>query len=213
MSNRPCRQQPCRKRRDTILIQPCQACCQLEPGRQRGSSSVSPLSGIIAFLFYTPDTVVDLCAYFYAVSYQPGLALPRNCLLGRAAGDTGLYHRASPPARSYKQQQTLCSWADSPVSWILRTIVDQDRLWSDLAQLPRLSDLSRLASITLSAAVWLPASHPHLPACVWTISKAFLHLTCPCAPLSLWIAPFCPLPLNIEGHSFQAGQAQPAVSR
>jgi hypothetical protein len=183
--NKHFRQKPCQTRRHTILIQPCQACCQLESGQQRGSSPVSPLSGIIAFLFYTPDTVVDLCAYFCAVSYQPGLALPGNCLLGRAAGDTGLYHRASPPARSYKQRQTRSSWADSPVSWSSRTGVAQDRLWLGLAQFPRLSDLSRLASITLSAAVWSPASHSRLPACVWTISKAFLHLTCPCAPPSL----------------------------
>ena len=65
----------------------------------------------------------------------------------------------------------------------------------------------------MSAAVWLPASHPRLPAYVRTISKAFLHLTCPCAPPSLWIAPFCLLPLNIEGHSLPASQAKPVVSQ
>lgn len=157
--------------------------------------------------------MVDLCAYFDAVSYQPDLAFPGESLPGRAAGDTGLYHQSSPPARSYKQRQTRNSWADSPVSGSLRTKLDQGRLWLDLAQFPRLSDLSRLASITLSAAVWLPASHPRLPAYAWTISKAVLHLTCPCAPPSLWIAPFCPLPLNIEGHSLKpAKPSQPSLN-
>lgn len=151
-----------------------------------------PLSGIRAVLFYTPDTAVDLCAYFDAVSYQPGLAFPGSSLLGRAAGDTGLYHRASPPARSYKQRQTRNSWADSSVSWSPCPKLDQDRLWLDLAQSSPAIDLSRLASITLSAAVCLPASHPRLPACVWTIfegsSVSYMPL---CAALAL-DCPFLP---------------------
>lgn len=65
-----------------------------------------PLYRPSAILFYTPDTVVDLCAYFDAVSYRPGLAFPGSSLLGRAAGDTGLYHRTSQPAKSYQQRQT-----------------------------------------------------------------------------------------------------------
>lgn len=141
---------------------PCQACYQLESGQQRDSPSVSPLSGIRAVLFYTPGTVVDLCACFDAVSYRTDLAFPGSSLLGRAAGYTGLYHRTSSPARSYKQRRATAgptrpsaglfapSWTKIGFGWTLHNS-------------HRLSDLSRLASITLSAAVWLAACLPLSP--------------------------------------------------
>lgn len=118
--------------RRTILISPVRPVVSLN----QDSKVTGPLCRPSAVLFYTPDTVVDLCAYFDAVSYRPGLAFPGSSLLGRAAGDTGLYHRASQPAKSYQQRQHATSWAGSPVSWSLCTKLDPDRLWLDLAHFP-----------------------------------------------------------------------------
>lgn len=103
--------------RRTILISLVRPVVSLN----QNSNVTAPLCRPSAVLFYTPDTVVDLCAYFDAVSYRPGLAFPGSSLLGRAAGDTGLYHRASQPAKSYQQRQIRNSWADLPVSWSLCT--------------------------------------------------------------------------------------------